>query len=297
MKILCIGHASYDTTIPMCGFLEENTKLRIDTKFECGGGPACNAAYLLGKWGIETSFVGVVGNDKYGNYIKKELDEVNVDTRYMRILDGYETTSSIIFANVEDGTRTIVSYRPGEAEKLKDLDLDFTPDIILVDGHEYDLSRNMIEKYPNAISIMDAGRATEDNIKLAGIIDYVVCSKEFAEAVTEVSLDGSNYDVLYAKMKEVFPKNVIVTLEDKGCLYEYDSELKIMPSIEVKSIDSTGAGDIFHGAFTYGIASSWDLEEILRFSNVTAGLSVTKIGSRNSIFDLEEIRKKYDEFK
>jgi len=281
----------------MCGFLEENTKLRIDTKFECGGGPACNAAYLLGKWGMETTFVGVVGNDKYGNYIKKELDEVNVDTRYMRILDGYETTSSIIFANVEGGTRTIVSYRPGEAEKLKDLDLDFTPDIILVDGHEYDLSRNMIEKYPNAISIMDAGRATEDNIKLAKMIDYVVCSKEFAETVTEVNLDGSNYDVLYAKMKEIFPKNVIVTLEDKGCLYEYNSELKIMPSIEVKSIDSTGAGDIFHGAFTYGIASNLDLEEILKFSNVTAGLSVTKIGSRNSIFDLEEIRKKYEEFK
>ncbi len=297
MKILCIGHASYDTTIPMCGFLEENTKLRIDTKFECGGGPACNAAYLLGKWGMDTTFIGVVGNDKYGNYIKKELDEVKVDTRYMRILDGYETTSSIIFANVEGGTRTIVSYRPGEAERLKDVDLDFEPDIILVDGHEFELSRNMIEKYPNAISIMDAGRATEDNLKLAQMIDYVVCSKEFAETVTGIKLDGSNYDLLYQKMKETFPKNIIVTLEDKGCLYEYNKELKIMPSIEVKSIDSTGAGDIFHGAFTYGIASNWDLEEILRFSNVTAGLSVTKIGSRNSIFTYEEVKRKYDELK
>jgi sugar/nucleoside kinase (ribokinase family) len=295
MKILCIGHASYDTTIPMCGFLEENTKLRIDTKFECGGGPACNAAYLLGKWGLDTTFVGVVGNDKYGNYIKKELDEVNVNTRYMRILDGYETTSSIIFANVEAGTRTIVSYRPGEAEKLKTLELDFTPDIILVDGHEFELSKNMIEKYPNAISIMDAGRVTEDNLELAKIIDYVVCSKEFAETVTNVQLDGTNYDILYQKMKEIFSKNIIVTLEEKGCLYEYEGALKIMPSIEVKSIDSTGAGDIFHGAFTYGIAMNWDLEKILKFANVTAGLSVTKIGSRNSIFDYEEIRKKYDE--
>lgn len=297
MKILCIGHASYDTTIPMCGFLEENTKLRIDTKFECGGGPACNAAYLLGKWGLEAAFIGVVGNDKYGNYIKKELDEVNVDTRYMRILDGYETTSSIIFANVESGTRTIVSYRPGEAEKLKNVDLDFEPSIILVDGHEYELSKNMIEKYPKAVSIMDAGRVTEDNLKLASMVDYVVCSKEFAETVTEISLDGNNYEELYDKMKEHFHKNVIVTLEDKGCLYEYQGELKIMPGIEVKTIDSTGAGDIFHGAFTYGVAVDWDLETILKFSNVTAGLSVTKIGSRNSIFDLNEVKTKYDEFK
>lgn len=297
MKILCIGHASYDITIPMCGFLEENTKLRIDTKFECGGGPACNAAYLLGKWGIDTAFVGVVGNDKYGNYIKKELDEVHVDTRYMRILDDYETTSAYIFANVESGTRTIVSYRPGEAEKLKDLNLDFEPDIILIDGHEFEISKRMIEKYPNAVSIMDAGRVTEDNLVLAKMVDYMVCSKEFAEEVGQVKLDGTNYAELYQALKEIFSKTIVVTLEDKGCLYEYEGELRIMPGIEVKTIDSTGAGDIFHGAFTYGIACKWDLETVLRFANVTAGLSVSKIGSRNSIFSLEEIKKKYDELK
>lgn len=298
MKILCIGHASYDTTIPMCGFLEENTKLRIDTKFECGGGPACNAAYLLGKWGMDTTFIGVVGNDKYGNYIKKELDEVNVDTRYLKILDGYETTSSIIFANVENGSRTIVSYRPGEAlEKLKNIDLDFEPEIILIDGHEYELSRNMIEKYPNAISIMDAGRVTEDNLKLAALVDYLVCSKEFAETVADVKLNDNNYEELFSNLKEKFSKNIIVTLEDKGCLYELEDELRIMPSIEVKTIDSTGAGDIFHGAFTYGVASNWDIEKILMFSNVTAGLSVTKIGSRNSILTYKEIEEKYEEFK
>ena len=297
MKVLCIGHASYDTTIPMCGFLEENTKLRIDTKFECGGGPACNAAYLLGKWGIDTWFAGVVGNDKYGNYIKKELDEVGVDTRYMRILDGYETTSSIIFANVESGTRTIVSYRPGEAERLKTIDLDFEPDIILVDGHEFELSKNMIEKYPKAISVMDAGRVTEDNLRLASLIDYVVCSKEFAETVTNSKIDTNNYNEVFRKMKEKFTKNVVITIEDKGCLYEVEGNARVMPGIKVRTVDSTGAGDIFHGAFTYGIAMGWPLEDIVRFSNVTAGLSVTKIGSRNSIFAYDEIKKKYDEFK
>ena len=297
MKVLCIGHASYDTTIPMCGFLEENTKIRIDTKFECGGGPACNAAYLLGKWGIDTTFIGVVGNDKYGNYIKKELDEVGVDTRYMRILDGYETTSSIIFANVESGTRTIVSYRPGEAEKLKSIDLDFEPDIILVDGHEFDLSKNIIEKYPNAISVMDAGRVTEDNLRLASIIDYVVCSKEFAEIVTNLKICEDSYEEVFRKMKEKFTKNVVITIEDKGCIYAYENEVRIMPGIKVKTVDSTGAGDIFHGAFTYGIAMGWSLENIVRFANVTAGLSVTKIGSRNSILTYDEIKTKYDELK
>lgn len=299
MKIVCIGHAVYDTTIPLCGFLEENTKLRIDTKFDCGGGPACNAAYLLGKWGMETYFVGLVGKDKFGNLIKQELEEVGVNTTYLKMAKDYETTSSIIFANVESGTRTVVSYRPGEVEKLDDVELDFTPDVILVDGHEFEVSKKMLLTYPKAISIMDAGRATEDNLKLAKLIDYVVCSKDFAEEVANIKFkeDYSNKEEVYHKVKELCPNHVIITLESKGCLYEKNGKLKIMPGIEVRTIDSTGAGDIFHGAFTYGVANNMDLEDNLLFSNITAGLSVTKVGGRNSIFALDTILEKFHELK
>ncbi len=299
MKIVCIGHAVYDTTIPLCGFLEENTKLRIDTKFDCGGGPACNAAYLLGKWGMDVSFVGLVGKDKFGKLIKQELEEVGVDTTYLKMASHYETTSSIIFANVETGTRTVVSYRPGEIEKLDEVNLDFEPDVILIDGHEYDVSKKILTQYPKAISIMDAGRVTEDNLDLIQYIDYVVCSKDFAEEATQIKFekDYSNKEEIYRKLKEKCPNQLIITLESKGCLYEEEGKLKIAPGIEVRSIDSTGAGDIFHGAFTYGVATKMSLEENLRFSNVTAGLSVTKVGGRNSIFDLDVIREKVNEFK
>ena len=80
-------------------------------------------------------------------------------------------------------------------------------------------------------------------------------------------------------------------------MYEKEDKVEVMPGITVKTVDSTGAGDIFHGAFTYGIAMDWAIDDILKFSNVTAGLSVTKIGSRNSIFAYDEIKKKYDELK
>ena len=62
MKIVCIGHASYDITFPVKEYPKENTKNRIQRRVECGGGPASNAAYLLGKWGIPTWFLGIVGN-------------------------------------------------------------------------------------------------------------------------------------------------------------------------------------------------------------------------------------------
>ena len=63
------------------------------------------------------------------------------------------------------------------------------------------------------------------------------------------------------------------------------------------AIDTTGAGDIFHGAFTYGIAKKLPLEETLKFANIVAGLSVTRLGSKNSMFTLEEIKEKMNECK
>ena len=66
MKVLCIGHASYDISVIVNEYPKENTKYRVDEKVECGGGPACNAAYLLGCWNVETYFQGIVGNDLYG---------------------------------------------------------------------------------------------------------------------------------------------------------------------------------------------------------------------------------------
>ena len=90
-KILCLGHASYDITIPMDKYPTENIKYRVLNRIECGGGPASNAAYLLGKWGMNTYFSGVLGNDIYGKRIKKEFENVGVDTRYIELSKKYDS--------------------------------------------------------------------------------------------------------------------------------------------------------------------------------------------------------------
>lgn len=294
MKIVCIGHAAYDITIPLNGFVKENTKTRIQEQIECGGGPACNAAYLLGKWGVDTTFLGVVGNDEYGNKIKKELDNIGVNTKYLEINDQIKTTSSFIIANRENGSRTILTHRLPSI-KMHKVELDFYPDYILTDGQEYEISMQLLKKYPKAISIMDAGHATKENIELAKHIDYIVCCHEFAEEIAHMSLQPDTYQQVFLKMKEVFKGNIIITLEASGCLYEYEGKVKVMPSLKMKAVDSTGAGDIFHGAFVYAMANQMSYEEAILFSNVAAALSVTRIGGRFSIFELEEVKKKYNE--
>lgn len=297
MKILVIGHAAYDVTFPLDKFPTENTKNRIENRIECGGGPAFNAAYLLGKWGMNVSFAGIVGNDFYGERIINQLKSVDIKTNLVQISQEYPTTNSFIVANSSNGSRTILTYRPKQI-KLSDFEIDFEPDIILVDGQECEMSKKFIKQFPNAISIIDAGRPTDEIIDLAKMVNYVVCSKEFAETVTNVKIEDNASSIrAYKKMEDVFAGNVIITLESKGALYKYNNQIKIMPSLKVKAIDSTGAGDIFHGAFTYAIANNYDLEKSIVISNIAGALSVTKVGSRNSMPNKEDIRKYYHEFR
>lgn len=296
MKILVIGHAAYDITMAVDKFPQENTKNRIDNRVECGGGPAANAAYLLGKWGLDVHFAGIVGNDEYGKRIQEELESVNINTKYLQFSDEFSTTNSFIIANKENGSRTVYTYRD-KSMHMNDMELDFEPNIILFDGQEIEMTNKLLDKYPNAISIIDASRTTDDIIALSKRTNYLVCSKNFAEEISNISMDNNeNMSRVYNYMKGQFKNEVIITLEDKGCLYQLNNQIKIMPSLKVKAIDTTGAGDIFHGAFTYGIAKGYSLEKVLKISNITGALSVTKIGSKNSMPSKEEIKKYEPDF-
>jgi len=299
MKVLCLGHAAYDITVLLEEFPIENTKNRVRNRVECGGGPASNAAYLLGKWGIETSFAGIVGNDLYGHNIKHEFMKANVNIDYLELSSKHVTTSSFIIANKENGSRTIFTHRPS-VMKMTDVEFDFEPDIILIDGQEYDMSMKALNKYKNAISVIDAGRPRKEIIELGKKCTYLVCSKEFAETVTETKIkmeDFSTLEDVYSKLEKEFKNSIVVTLESDGCMAKIKGELKVIPSLRVKALDSTGAGDIFHGAFVYGLAKKFSLEKTLKYANFAGAISVTRVGGRYSIPTLEEMNTVYDRFK
>ena len=296
MKILCIGHSSWDMTVPVDEYPIENTKYRYNEKYSAGGGPASNAAYLLGKWGMDTVIATSIGSDDFGTKIKKEFQEINVPTEYIETSYDKDTSFSFILINKGTGSRTVFNVAT-EHPPLKKLSYDFTPDIIFTDGHDYGATQNAISKYQNAITIIDAGRVTPELLELCKYIKYIVCSKGFAETVTGLKFDFSNPSSLvavYNKLQDKYPNsNIVITLEENGCLYTSGNEIKIMPGLKVQAVDTTGAGDIFHGAFTYGIANNFDMEKIITLSNIAAGLSVTKVGARLSVPNLSEVLDYY----
>ena len=296
MKAICIGQAAYDITLPIDHFPIENKKTRSQDKVECSGGSACNCAYLLAKWGIETYFAGVVGDDYYGDRIKNELEKIGINTKYLEISKEGQTTSSYIITNTTTGSRTIITHRPKELV-LDNVKVDEKFDVILLDGYEREFSNKMIENNPDAIKIIDAGSLKEATVELAKKVDYVVCSKDFAEDYTRHKVDYNDLTslvVIYNILKKDFKNKIVITLEDKGC-FTYDDGYKLVPTLKTKAVDTTGAGDIFHGAFTYAVANKFDMIKTLKIANISGALSVTRIGGQYSIPTLDEVMRKYDE--
>ena len=299
MKVLCIGHTAYDITVLTDGYPKENVKYRVEKRIECGGGPASNAAYLLGKWGIKTYIASVVGNDIYRKRIKKEITEVGVDTTYLELSNKYKTTSSFIIVNKKNASRTVFTYRNPQM-RINDMDININPDYILVDAQELELSLKMIKKYPKAITILDAGRAKYANIKLGKIVDYLVTSRNFAEDFTGMKIDindNNSLNNVYNSLEKDFKGHIVITLEEHGCLYKEDGIVKLMPGYKVIAKDTTGAGDIFHGAFVYALMNKYNYADVMRISNIAGALSVREIGGRYSVPDLKEVLRIYEKSK
>lgn len=293
MKALCVGHATYDITLPTNEFPVENKKMRIKKQVACGGGPACNASYLLAKWGIDTTFAGIVGDDYYGNNIISELEKVGVNTKYVEKNKDIQTDSSYIIANLSSGSRTIITSKEQTIAKLSK-NIDLKADILLVDGEHYLSAKEALDNNPNAISILDAGRVNDEVCALGKMVTYLICSKDFAEEFTNTKIDVSNFETLvtaYETLKINFKTNIIITLDKDGSFTKID-DYEIIPSLREEVLDSTGAGDIFHGAFAYFISNGYSLRKTIELSSITSAISVTRMGGRYSIPELSEVLEK-----
>ena len=295
MKVVCVGHSTFDTTLPMTEYPEENNKYRVDHHIECGGGPASNGAYLLAKWGMDTTIVSIIGDDYYGKKIIEDYEKVGANTEYLEVKENHNTSSSYIIANMSNGSRTIITSNSERIRKLNK-DVNIKADVILIDGEHPETALEVLNNNPNALSILDAGRLNDDTKFLGKKVTYLVCSHDFAEDFTDEKTNSEDMEALiriHQKLTDYFQTNVIITLEAKGSFTIIDGEYQIVPSVEVKALDSTGAGDIFHGAFTYFMANDYSLLESIKYASITAAISVTRIGSRYSIPMLSEVTE-YD---
>ena len=293
VEVLCIGHSAYDVTLPLKGYPVENQKYSINSKVECGGGPAANAAYLLSKWGVSTAYIGLLGDDIYGQKIMNEFIDVGTDISLVKVDKNFSTPYSTILVNTRNGSRTIIncsepSYSLGiSSSKLKELN----PKIILFDGHELETSIKVLKLFPNSITILDAGSVREGTITLAKKVDYLIASERFALTYCKMSSMNNemDYEKVINQLKTLNGGQIVITLGERGLIYEENNQIKQLAAYNVNAIDTTGAGDIFHGAFAYGLIKDFPFLSNLKFSSMASAISVETLGGRKSIPSVDDV--------
>ncbi len=302
MNALSIGKIAYDITIPVDSYPTENAKVLLKERMEYSGGSACNVALLLNKWNCETYFSGVIGYDDYGSSIKKELENDNIHTNYLETNYEKQTTMNIVLVNKSTTSRTIMTIEP-EVNHIKKSDYQENFEIIYSDGFEYSATVNVLNQNPTSISVLgaslDSGSDEKEIMSIAKNVKYVTFSIDFAEKQTKMKADFNNPQTLlniYKELKNKLPNtNIIVTLKNMGAMYQFNDEIKVMPTISVQEVDRTGAGDIFDGALLYGLYKQYDIEKAIRIANIAAGLSTAKYGVKNSMPLLSEVINYYEQ--
>lgn len=310
MTILSIGFACYDQFFFTQQYPKENSKSFSYDFIESGGGPCANAAYLLGLWGENIHYLGHLNDDIYGQKIIAEFQDVGVHTENVIISPEMLTPLASILVNKENGSRTIVTRKLNSPPRLTFTEkekLDTLIDglhrqnhtlSILIDGHEPELSEYVIQKIPQAKVVMDAGSLRESNLHLAQYTDYLVSSENFALAYTglEQFTKKSQLKEALKKLENIARGKAFITLGEKGCAYLHNNRLKIVPGFVCQAIDTTGAGDIFHGAFTYGVNYDWHIDNIITFASLAAAISIERKGVREAMPDLCEVNKTSQRF-
>ena len=290
-RIVCIGQSAVDITLPVNSYPVEDTKVKIgDSKFVNGGGACNNAAYLLGKWHDDVTLFSTVGNDHEGELLEKEMHGVGVKTVFSKI-DNVRTTTSYIITSLSNGTRTIITNK-SPLLKYNDLSVSIDADIFLVDGNDKELAKKLFLDNPNAIKVVDAGSYKEERLEIVKMCDYVVASRDFVREFSSINFDYHNDEelkVVYDKVQSEFKGLLVITLAERGCMVKLDNVFHFIPSIEVETVDSNGAGDIFHGAFVHFLIEGYDLLKVLRLSNITGAFSTRFLGTRKSVPEIDEV--------
>lgn len=288
LDVLCVGYACVDINFSARHHPGPDEKIRAGDMHICGGGPAANAAVAIGRLGGKAGFAGYLGHDAFGEAHLRELtvEGVAIET----IIRGDSPTPVACVTIKPDGQRSIIDFSPpGTAVKEDAIILSKqTAKVLLIDGHQPLLSARLVDQ-ARALgipSILDAGSVHDGTLMLYNNVDYLITSEKFARDFT-----GEDDPRLALAAMDGAAPFVACTWGADGVYWQNEDGQHHMPAFDIDPVDTTGAGDAFHGAFALGLAEGMSPKENLRRASATAALTCLKAGARNALPE----RKKVDQ--
>jgi sulfofructose kinase len=285
-----IGQCSLDYIALVDSYPPADTKKEVQGWIEQGGGPVATALVALSRLGVRCRFHGIVGDDPEGEKIRGSLADEGVEASGIVTRPGASSQAAFIVVERGSARRTIFWRRPsGRPLAQEELGGDFLEgcSFLLLDGLMAEVSLYAAaEARGRGVPVMlDAGRMREGMAGIARLSDYVVCSEEFAG---QAGFEG-DAAAFERTAREVTPGVLTVTLGPRGSVTYHEGGIMEAPAFPVEAVDTTGAGDVFHGGYIYGLLQGWPLKETVRFASALAAMKCTRPGGRAGIPRLWEV--------
>ncbi|MDY6880161.1 MAG: PfkB family carbohydrate kinase [Desulfatiglans sp.] len=288
-QVIGLGQACVDYRGRLISYPREDEKAELTDLFmECGG-PASTALVTLGRLGVPTSFLGSISDDLFGEEIRKHLEKEGVDRSCLSIKPGYTSQFAFIAITEKSGNRTIFWHK-GTVPHLKPEEIDIgrfpNASVLHLDGLMVEASCEAARqaKALGMTVVLDGGTMREGTRELLSLVDILIASEKFAAPL----MGGPPTESLEA-LRKLGPAQVVITLGSKGSIGLDNQEIIRAEAFKVDALDTTGAGDVYHGAYIYGLLQQWDMRRCMRFASAAAALKCQKMGSRSGIPRLEEI--------
>jgi sulfofructose kinase len=286
LDVLCVGHAAFDIVLTVDRHPGPDEKCAASSMIFCGGGPAANASVTVARLGGGSAFLGYLGTDPFGSRHHDELTRESVRVDWV-VRGGHPTPVSAILVK-PDGSRTIVNHKtqtPWIVPEQLDLS-NCSPNVVLLDGHEPLVSSTVLRHAAalGAKTVLDAGSLHRGTLELLSSVDFVIASRRFATDF------ASNEDPIAALLQLIrHAAWAAVTLGSEGVAWCENGTVQRLRAHRVKALDTTGAGDVFHGAFALSIARGAAVTQALSFANAAAALACTRLGARPGIPTEKEV--------
>jgi len=255
-----------------------------------GGGPVATACAAAARLGARVGYVGTAGNDEAAELKLRSLRESGVDLSRLIVRPRREDQVIIVYVNETTGERLFAGVDGFGCDPVRPEELDrgylTSARYLHLDGSHpaaaLQAARWMHEAGRQVCldGHKTGGRpASPETVELVREVDVLISGSGFARSLTGEDDPRRAAEAVLA----VGPRLVVETDGENGCLTTTADQHFHTPAFAVEVVDTTGAGDVFHGAYLVGLLRGWDLRTVARFASAAAALSCTKLGGRHGI--------------
>ncbi|MGC2399210.1 MAG: carbohydrate kinase family protein [Acidobacteriaceae bacterium] len=291
VDLVGVGLNATDTLIALPSFPERGCKMEYQEAMVLPGGQVATAVVACQHWGLSTRYVGIVGDDSAGNIHREAFSRAGVEARIVRVDGGISPQSLIL---VDAGAERTVLYRRDPRVTLKPADLDrqwiVNARALLVDGYDT-AAASEAARWARAVRIpviADLDDVYPGVEVLLPNVDYLIVSRDIPCRL----MDEPDLEMALRQMQRRYGcRLTAATLGENGVLAWDGKDLQHRCAYSVPVVDTTGAGDIFHAGFIYGLSQDWPLERQLDFACAAAALNCMAAGARGRIAPVEEIEQ------